>query len=81
VAPLRLANDTVAKKVSDVCLKVFKELEDTVGIVEAENPAEDLKKYRNAVGTVLGALVLDVMGPLYEGHPDIKPDSWKDIPL
>jgi hypothetical protein len=60
---------------------VFKELEDTVRIVEAEGPSEESQNYRKAVGMVLGALVMDVMGPLYAAHPDIKPASWKDIPL
>jgi hypothetical protein len=81
VEPLRLSNDAVAQKVSDTCVAVFKELENTLIWVEADGVNDETRQYKSAVGNVLGALVLDVMGPLYAAHPEVKPESWKDITL
>jgi len=80
VEPLRLANDEIAQKVTETCLFVFRELENTLTLVEIDGQNEKSKRFRNAVANVLGALV-DVMGPLYAAHPQIKPESWKDIEL
>jgi hypothetical protein len=70
-----LRNAELAGKVSERLITIFADLEDTVRLVASEEP-DDLQMYRQAIGRVCGALVLDVMAPLYASHPSIKPASW-----
>jgi len=70
----------LAATLSDRLVAIFAELEDTIRLVESEEPAE-LQTYRQAIGCVCGALVLDVMSPLYKSHPTVKPASWASVEL
>ncbi len=79
--PFQLPNDEIAKKISDTCLHAFGELEDSVRLVQLEANSQTAQSYRQAIGSVLGTLVLDVLAPLYAAHPQVKPDSWQDLPL
>lgn len=71
-----IESEKLAGTVSARLLAVFQELEDTVRLVASEASGEELQDYRQAIGCVCGSLVLDVLGPLYEAHPQIKPASW-----
>jgi hypothetical protein len=35
------------------------------------------KAYRRAVGKILGEMLFEVMNPLCEKHPDLKPEELK----
>lgn len=71
-----IESEELAGALSTRLLAIFQELEDTVRVVANEAASKDVQRYRQAVGRVCGALVLDVLGPLYEAHPQIKPASW-----
>lgn len=66
----------IAKTISLRLHEIFVELGDTVRLVATESPA-DLQKYRQGIGSVCGALVLDMLAPIYKDHPEIMPDDWK----
>ena len=43
-------------------------------------PAE-LKRFKDAVGCVIGTLEVDLLWPLYKQHPDLEPENlrgWKN---
>ncbi len=75
---LEVGNEQLAGTVSTRLLAVFQELEDTVLLVAGESSGEELQRYKQAIGCVCGSLVLDVLGPLYEAHPGVKPESWNE---
>jgi hypothetical protein len=66
----------LAKAISTRLHATFVDLEETVRMVATEAP-DDLQNYRQAIGKVCGALVLDVMAPIYKDHPEIMPENWK----
>jgi hypothetical protein len=72
-----IKSEQLAATLSAKLLDVFRELEGTIGLV-ADEAEEDLQCYRQAIGSVCGSLVLDVLGPLYEAHPQVKPASWNE---
>ncbi len=34
---------------------------------------DEFKVYREAVGLIMGEMLIKIMNPLYEKHPEIKP--------
>ena len=74
---IMIKSEQLAATLSAKLLNVFRELEGTIGLV-ADEAEEDLHCYRQPIGSVCGSLVLDVLGPLYEAHPKVKPASWPE---
>ena len=72
-----IKNKKIAKEISNLMLSIGAKLDGSVALVKYECDEEDLKKYRKAVGKVLGEMLLEVMNPIYEDHPDIKPPKLK----
>jgi hypothetical protein len=35
------------------------------------------ERYRREVGQIMGRMLLDIMNPLYDQHPEIKPKELK----
>jgi hypothetical protein len=38
---------------------------------------EEYQAYRRAVGKVMGAMLTEIMDPIYREHPDLKPKELK----
>ena len=75
---LEVGSEQLAQIVSTKLLEVFQELENTVRLVAEETSQEKAQRYKQAIGCVCGSLVLDVLGPLYEAYPRVKPESWNE---
>jgi len=65
----------IAKEISQLMLEYAAKLDVSVALVKQKCSMEEFEAYRKAVGTVMGYMLLDVMNPLYEKHPDIKPND------
>jgi len=68
-----IMNESVARDVSDLMIDVGKRLNGSVAQVLTECPPEEFKAYRKAVGTIMGEILLNVLNPIYEKHPSLKP--------
>jgi hypothetical protein len=68
----------VACQVNALMLDFFAKLNASVKLVQDQCNDEEFKKYRSAVGQILGAMAGEVMIPLYEKHPDLEPDGFKN---
>jgi hypothetical protein len=62
-----------AKQISVLMLEYGAKLDESVKLVKQTCSEDDFRKYRDAVGKVLGYMLLDIMNPLYKEHPDLKP--------
>jgi hypothetical protein len=62
----------VARQISEVLLEISGQLDRSIITVKERCPAEEFHTYRRAVGRILGE-ILDVLNPLYEEHPSLKP--------
>lgn len=70
-----MINDSaIAKEISDLMLKYGARLDASVAQVQKRASAQEFEAYRAAIGKILGAMLLEVMNPLYARHPHLKPD-------
>jgi DNA-binding transcriptional LysR family regulator len=76
MSKLDVGSEHRAAVVSERLLKIFSELEDLVRVMNEEANNEQSHAFRQAIGSVCGSLVLDVLGPLYRAYPQIRPESW-----
>ena len=73
-----ISNPEVAKRVSDLMLDVFYRLDASIPDVKRECSVEEAATYQKAVGRVAGAIVMDVLEPLYRKNPMLKPHNWDE---
>ncbi len=48
---------------------------------KSSSAPEEYEGLKRAVGSVIGTLEVDLLGPLYREHPDLEPENlrnWKD---
>lgn len=67
----------VAKEVSELMLDVGAKLDASVARIKERCSATEFEAYRKAVGKIMGEMLLEVMNPLYQKHPDLKPKELK----
>ncbi|MBK5143866.1 hypothetical protein I2494_09065 [Budviciaceae bacterium BWR-B9] len=70
-------NTEVAESISDLMLKIGKDINESIILVQAECSPDEFSAYKLAAGKVMGEILLEIMNPIYEMHPDIIPDELK----
>jgi hypothetical protein len=68
----------IAKQLSDEMNDIMGRLDNSIRLVMDNGTQEEFTGFRAAVGRVMGALVLDVLNPLYEKYPEVKPEGYDD---
>ena len=68
-----IADRSVAEKVSTLMVEFGARLNESVATVQASYSESEFSAYRAAVGRLMGAMLLDIMNPIYGQHPDLKP--------
>ncbi|EGM2644422.1 hypothetical protein IRP70_003538 [Salmonella enterica] len=63
--------------ISDLMLRFGKELDESVAVVQSRCDEDEFNVYREAVGFIMGEMLIKIMNPLYEKHPEIKPKGLK----
>ena len=71
-----LSNPDVAKEVSVLMMDIFCRIDESVQAVRKSCSADEAGAYSKAVGRVAGAVVMNVLEPLYEKNPSLKPSNW-----
>jgi len=66
-------NEDVARSISDLMVDCSARLDASVALVMENCTADEFKTYRRAVGKVMGEILLEIMNPIYERHPELKP--------
>ena len=72
-----IASEKIAEEISKLMLEFGARLDASVALVKDNCTAEELQLYRRAVGEIMGAMLLDIMNPLYEKHPRLKPEQLR----
>jgi hypothetical protein len=73
-----ISNPRIAKQVSDLMLDIFSRVDESLAEVKKTCSPEEVAAYRTATSHVVGSIVMDVLEPLYEAHPALKPHNWDD---
>jgi hypothetical protein len=75
-----ISETDVARQIAAVMLDAFNRIEDSCELVTRSSPEPEAAAYRNAVDHVIQSIVLDVLEPLFNCHPELKPEHWDDDP-
>lgn len=71
-------NPEVAKQISELMMDIFTRLVDSCRMVEEHCSSDEYAAYKKATSRLAASIVFDVMEPLYEKHPGLKPANWDD---
>ena len=71
-----ISNVDVARQISELMLDLFRQIDESVAMVKKTCLPEEAAAYQKAVGRVAGPIVMDVLEPLYNKHPALKPHNW-----
>lgn len=74
-----IKNPELAKRISDLMIDMFTRLSDSCDSVEQQCSEQEYKAYLKSTARIAGGIVMDVMEPLYEKHPHLKPPNWDEI--
>ena len=62
-----------AEEINKLMLEYGAKLDASVERVQKTCSDAEFKSYRKAVGIIMGEMLLNVMNPLYDKHPYLKP--------
>ena len=68
-------NKAVAQEVLHIVLKYSSELDSKLEKISTQCPKEDFVFYRKGIGLVMGYTLTDIMNPIFDEFPDLKPDG------
>ncbi|EPT5086182.1 hypothetical protein ACVUCS_003106 [Salmonella enterica subsp. enterica] len=72
-----VSDKSTAILISELMLRFGKELDESVAVVQSQCDEDEFKAYQEAVGFIMGGMLIKIMNPLYEKHPEIKPKELK----
>ena len=61
-----IRNADTAKQISDLMRDIFRRVDESTQLVKSTCSDEEFAAHNKAVGRILGAVVMDVMEPLYD---------------
>jgi hypothetical protein len=65
----------VAREIMDMALRQGAEQDATLARIRESCSDEDFVFYRRVIGKCMGAVILEVINPLVERYPDLKPPA------
>jgi hypothetical protein len=68
----------LAASVDNKLRSCYQLLEESIWEVNKQCNEEQAKAYRQKIGGIFSIIVFELMGPLYEAHPELKPPDWED---
>lgn len=69
-----------AAKVVDLFLEFGARLDQSVSLVQQSSSESEFRIYRRSVGKLMGSMLLEIMNPIFEAHPDLKPEGLDEMP-
>lgn len=67
----------IAYKAVDLVQRHTAELNDFLKLVQAETDTKEFIKYRTVIGKLMGDMLLEILNPICEQHPDLTPQALK----
>lgn len=71
-------DNQIASDINKLMLDYAAKLNESLRVVMDRCPAEEFKRYREAVSDIMATMLLDVMNPIYAEHPELKPAALND---
>jgi hypothetical protein len=68
-----IKNREIAEKISALMLQLGAEIDNSIALVKGNCTEEEFVTYRKGAGKVMADILLEIMNPIYDVHPDLKP--------
>lgn len=75
---MNIQNENHAKKIQDCALMVSAELNNSLSQMQLVLSDKEFLEYRNAVGKVLGEILLEILNPIHQTYPELIPSEMKN---
>jgi hypothetical protein len=75
---LMIENEQIAANVKQRLNEAYRILEESIWDVNKGCSAEEAEAYRLTISKIFSVIVFDLMEPLYQRHPQLKPEDWQD---
>ena len=72
-----ISDEKIAARVSELFVEFSRRIDQSIALVKETASPEEFSAYRRAAGRVLGEMLLEVMNPLYQKHPGLKPKGLR----
>lgn len=73
----RMTRDN-AKKISDLMIRIGRDVDEILAEVRATEPASEARRVVNMLSHVLASALTEVMNPIYAEHPELRPRELRD---
>jgi len=67
-----------AQQINELMLDIYRRLEVSLEMVKEHCSSEEHAAYKKAIGKIVARIVFDVIEPLYEQVPGLKPPNWDE---
>lgn len=67
-----------AAQVKDLVMQAHSQMEECMKLVEVKCSPEEYAAFKRAVGKVVSAMLFEIIEPMYEANPTLKPPGWDD---
>ena len=68
-----IENNSIAGDISALMLECTERLNKTVELAQGHCNQTEFEAYRDAIGKIMGAIYFEVLAPIYERHPRLRP--------
>lgn len=75
---MNIENVNYAKKIQDCALMVSAELNNSLLQMQLVLSDREFLEYRNAVGKILGEILLEILNPIHQAHPQLTPNEMQN---
>jgi DNA-binding protein H-NS len=66
-------NRTAAEEITALVLRQARELRESVQRIRDTEQREEVAQYRDAVAKILEEMLMGILTPIFDEHPDLKP--------
>lgn len=71
-----IADANVAASLAEAAKEAYRIMDDSAALVRSRCDEAEAQQYVHAVGNVCCEIIFRIMEPLYEAHPELKPEGW-----
>ena len=72
-----IRDEKLAAAIAEQIKAAYAALDHSAYLVRQSGAPDEVTPYINAIGTVCYEIISKLMDPLYQAHPNLKPESWE----
>ena len=73
-----IQDQELAREISDLMRDITARVDASVAFVQGRCPHTEFVAYRRCAGRIMGVILVEVLNPLYQQHPHLKPPGFDE---